>query len=203
MNFVWLLLIVLAVLTAGVTHHMADVSSAAFSSAKAAVEFSIGLIGVMALFLGLMKIAEAAGLVQALAKAMRPLFKWLFPDVPDDHPALGAIALNMGANMLGLGDAATPMGLKAMQELQQVNQDQASASDAMVIFLALNSSSVQLIPAMMIGLRASAASAHPSEIILPTLVATTCSTVVAVTAAKVFSKLPYFKQQRHQAANHD
>ncbi len=203
LNFVWLLLIVLAVITGGLTHHMADVSTAAFTSAKSAVELAIGLIGVMALFLGLMKIAEAAGLVQALARAMRPLFKWLFPGVPDDHPALGAIAMNMGANMLGLGDAATPMGLKAMQELQEVNQDKASASDAMVTFLALNSSSIQLIPAMMIGLRASAGSTHPSEIILATLVATTCSTVVAVAAAKTFSKLPYFKRQRQEVAAND
>lgn len=195
MNIVWVALIIIAVITAAFQHQMPAVSNAAFSSAKTAVELSIGLVGVMALFLGLMKVAEAAGLVQLLAKLLRPLFKWLFPDVPKDHPALGAIALNMGANMLGLGDAATPMGLKAMQDLQEVNPDKESASDAMCTFLALNSSSVQIIPAMMIGLRASSGSSNPSEIILAAILATTCSTIVAITASKLLSRLPYFKRQ--------
>lgn len=194
MNIVWLGLIIIAVVTAAFKQTMPAVSQAAFDNAQTAVELSIGLVGVMALFLGLMRVAQSAGLVQLLAKAMRPLFKWLFPDVPKDHPALGAIALNMGANMLGLGDAATPMGLKAMQELQTVNPDKTSASNAMCTFLALNSSSVQIIPAMMIGLRAASGSSNPSEIILAAFLATTCSTVVAVTSAKLLSRLPYFKR---------
>lgn len=201
MNIVWLGLIVLAVVTAAIRGTMPEVSSAAFLSAKSAVELAIGLIGAMALFLGLMRVAQDAGLVQALAKALRPLFRWLFPKVPADHPALGAIALNMGANMLGLGDAATPMGLKAMQELQALNPDKESATDAMCTFLALNSSSVQLVPAMVIGLRAAAGSHNPSEIIVAAILATTCSTVVAVLAAKAFSRMPLFRQKDTQGGD--
>ncbi len=194
MNIVWLSLILLAVLTAAFRGTMSEVSKAAFQSATSAVELSIGLIGAMALFLGLMRIAQDAGLVQALAKLLRPLFRWLFPEVPKDHPALGAIALNMGANMLGLGNAATPLGLKAMQELQTLNKDQETATNAMCTFLALNSSSVQLIPAVVIGLRAASGSKNPSEIIIAAILATTCSTLVAVFSAKFFASLPYFKK---------
>lgn len=190
MNIVWLLLIGLAVGTAAITGSMGAVSDAAFASANTAVQLAIGLIGGMTLFLGLMRVAEDAGLVQALARAMQPLFKHLFPDVPKDHPALGAMAMNIGANMLGLGDAATPMGLKAMQELQDINPDQDTATDAMCMFLAVNSSSVQLIPVMVISLRAAAGSKNPSEIIMASILATICSTAVAILAAKIFSRWP-------------
>ncbi len=198
MNLVWVGLLVLAVLTAAARGTMEAVSKAAFQSATTAVELSIGLIGTMSLFLGLMRVAQDAGLVQALARALRPLFRWLFPDVPQDHPALGAIALNLGANMLGLGDAATPMGLKAMQELQEINPARETATDAMCTFLALNSSSVQIIPALVIGLRAAAGSANPAEIIAAAVLATTCSTVVAVTAAKLLARTAYFRKSRPQ-----
>lgn len=196
MNIVWLALIAAAVLTAIFRGTMPAVSNAIFASAKSAVELSLGLVGAMTLFLGLMRVAQDAGLVQALAKALRPLFKWLFPEVPRDHPALGAIALNLGANMLGLGDAATPMGLKAMQELQALNPEPETATDAMCTFLALNSSSVQVIPALVIGLRSAAGSQNPSEIILAAVIATTCSTVAAVLAAKAFARLPYFRRSQ-------
>ncbi len=199
MNLVWLGLIFLAVITAALRGTMPEVSAAAFKSAGTAVTLSLGLIGAMALFLGLMRVAQDAGLVQALARALRPLFKWIFPDVPADHPALGAIALNMGANMLGLGDAATPMGLKAMQDLQQLNGESETATNAMCTFLALNSSSVQLVPAMVIGLRAAAGSRNPSEIIIAAILATTCSTIVAVLSAKLLARLPYFKKSRPRA----
>ncbi|MBN1595538.1 hypothetical protein JW933_06395 [candidate division FCPU426 bacterium] len=177
---------------------MPEISKAAFTSATTAVELSLGLIGAMSLFLGLMRVAQDAGLVQALARLLRPLFRFLFPSVPQDHPALGAIALNLGANMLGLGDAATPMGLKAMQELQTLNPSQDTATDAMCTFLALNSSSVQLVPAVVIGLRAAAGSQNPSEIILAAILATSCSTLVAVASARLFSRMPYFKKSESQ-----
>lgn len=193
MNIVWLLLLVLAVVTAMVNGTMSQVSDAAFSSANTAVQLAIGLVGGMTLFLGLMRVAQDAGLVQALARAMRPLFKYLFPDVPKDHPALGAMAMNIGANIMGLGDAATPMGLKAMQELQAINPDKDSATDAMCMFLAINSSSVQLIPVMVISLRAAAGSKNPSEIIMASILATACSTAVAIAAAKLFSRLPFYR----------
>lgn len=202
LNLVWLLLLALAVITAAFRSTMSAVSTAIFTSAASAVELAIGLIGGMALFLGLMRVAQDAGLVQALARGMRPLFKWLFPDVPADHPALGAIAMNMGANVMGLGDAATPMGLKAMQDLQTLNGAPDTATDAMAMFLAINSSSVQLIPVMVISLRAAAGSTNPAEIIVPGILATICSTVVAILAAKWLSRLPWARRTRPPEVPH-
>jgi spore maturation protein A len=195
MNFVWLALIALAVITAIFRGTMPAVSNAIFTSATTAVELSIGLIGGMTLFLGLMRVAQDAGLVQALAKALRPLFRWLFPEVPRDHPALGAIAMNLGANMLGLGDAATPMGLKAMQELQTLNPDSDQATDSMCLFIALHSSSLQLIPVMVISLRAAAGSKNPAEIILPTIAGTICAAITAVVASKLLARKPAVRSQ--------
>jgi spore maturation protein A len=189
MNIVWLVMIGLAVITAIFKGTMPEVSNATFKSASTAVELAIGLVGGMTLFLGLMRVAQDAGLIQLLSKALRPVFRLLFPDVPKDHPALGAIAMNFGANLLGLGDAATPMGLKAMQELQELNPDKESASDAMCMFVALHSSSLQLIPVMIISLRAAAGSQNPSEIIVATITATLLSMVVAVSVSKLFARL--------------
>ena len=187
MNIVWLLLVGAAVVTAVFKGTMPEVSNAVFSSATTAVELAIGLVGGLTLFLGLMRVANDAGLVQLLARALRPLFRFLFPDVPKDHPALGAIAMNFGANMLGLGDAATPFGLKAMEDLQTLNPDKESATDAMCMFVALHSSSLQLIPVMVISLRAAAGSTNPSEIIVATIVATAASMAVAIVASKLFA----------------
>ena len=184
MNIVWLLLIAVAVITAAFKGTMPEVSNATFTSAGTAVELAIGLVGGMTLFLGLMRVAEDAGLVQFLARALRPVFRVLFPDVPRDHPALGAIAMNFGANMLGLGDAATPFGIKAMEELQALNPDRDSASDAMCMFVTLHSSSLQLIPVMVISLRAAAGSKNPSEIIGGTIFATFASMTVAIAASR-------------------
>lgn len=195
MNIVWLLLIAAAVITAVFKGTMPEVSNATFKSAGTAVELAIGLVGGMTLFLGLMRVAQDSGLVQLLAKALRPVFRVLFPDVPKDHPALGAIAMNFGANILGLGDAATPMGLKAMQELQELNPDKESASDAMCMFVALHSSSLQLIPVMIISLRAAAGSKNPSEIIVATILATLASMVVAVVVSKLFARWQGRKSQ--------
>jgi spore maturation protein A len=189
MNIVWLLMIGLAVITAIFKGTMPEVSNATFKSAGTAVELAIGLVGGMTLFLGLMRVAQDAGLIQLLSKALRPVFRLLFPDVPKDHPALGAIAMNFGANLLGLGDAATPMGLKAMQELQELNPDKESASDAMCMFVALHSSSLQLIPVMIISLRAAAGSQNPSEIIVATITATLLSMVVAVSVSKLLARV--------------
>ena len=188
MNIVWLLLIGAAVVTAAINGNMADVSNATFSSAKTAIELAIGLVGGMTLFLGLMRVAEDAGLVQLLARALRPIFRVVFPDVPKDHPALGAIAMNFGANMLGLGDAATPFGIKAMEDLQALNPDKESASDAMCMFVTLHSSSLQLIPVMVISLRSAAGSKNPSEIIVGTIFATLMSMVVAITVSKLLAR---------------
>jgi spore maturation protein A len=142
----------------------------------------------MALWLGLMRVAEEAGLVRALARAARPLMRRLFPDVPAEHPAMGAMLMNLSANLLGLGNAATPFGVKAMQELQGLNPHPGTASDAQALFCALNTASVQLVPASVIALRAAAGSRAPGEIIGATLLASLCSAVVAVTAAKLLRR---------------
>ena len=157
-------------------------------TATSAVTLAIGLIGVMALFLGLMKVAEEGGLLRIIARTIRPLMVRLFPDVPPDHPAMGAMILNMSANALGLGNAATPFGIRAMQELDKLNEQKGTASNAMALFLAINTSSVTLLPTGVIALRASAGSADPAGILPTTLFATVCSTAVAIIAAKTYQR---------------
>ncbi|MCF7805589.1 MAG: nucleoside recognition protein [Candidatus Marinimicrobia bacterium] len=199
-NIIWLALLVIGVIMAVVTSittgsfdPLVQVTDALFNQSKTAVDLAIGLIGLMALWLGLMKLAEESGLIDLIAKAVRPIMVRLFPEIPADHPAMGAMIMNIAANMLGLGNAATPLGLKAMQELQKLNEKAETATNAMVTFLAINTSSVTIIPATVIGIRVSAGSGNPAEIIGTAIFATTCSTIVAVTAAKLFSKLPRFQ----------
>ena len=187
-NWIWLGLIVLAVIVAGFNGHMGELSTAAFDAAKTAVQLSIGLIGIMALWLGLMKLAEEAGLVQMLARLVRPVLRRVFPDVPKDHPALGSMTANLAANMLGLGNAATPLGLKAMQDLQELNPDKETATNAMVTFIVINATSVTIIPATIIGLRSAAGAVNPSSIIVPSIIATTVSTVTGVIVAKLLER---------------
>ncbi|MCW8889668.1 MAG: spore maturation protein, partial [Sedimenticola sp.] len=197
MNVVFFVLVLSAFLTAAWRQFyttgsdvspMDALSSAMIDSATGAVELALGLVGVMALFLGLMKIAEQGGLLKILAKLIRPLMVRLFPDVPADHPAMGAMILNMSANMLGLGNAATPFGIKAMQELNRLNPVKGCATDSMVLFLAINTSSITLLPTGVIALRASAGSADPAGILPTTLFATLCSTVAAVIAVKSYRR---------------
>ncbi len=157
-------------------------------SAESSVTLAIGLVGVMALFLGLMKVAEAGGLLTIIARALRPLLTRLFPDVPAEHPAMGAMILNMSANVLGLGNAATPFGIRAMQQLDRLNPHKGTATDAMVLFLAINTSSVTLLPTGVIALRAAAGSADPAGIVPTTLFATICSTTVAIVLAKTLQR---------------
>ena len=187
-NWIWLGLIVLAVIVAAFNGRMAELSTAAFEAAKTAVTLSIGLIGIMALWLGLMKLAEEAGLVRLLAHLVRPALRGIFPDVPKDHPALGSMTANIAANMLGLGNAATPLGLKAMQDLQELNPDKETATNAMVTFIVINATSVTIIPATIIGLRSAAGAANPSSIIVPSIIATTISTLTGVIVAKLLER---------------
>jgi spore maturation protein SpmA len=167
---------------------MEALSSAMVESAGGAVELAIGLVGVMTLFLGLMKVAEAGGMLTILARLIRPLMVRLFPDVPADHPAMGAMILNLSANALGLGNAATPFGIRAMQELDRLNRQPGTATDAMALFLAVNTSSVTLLPTGVIALRAAAGSADPAIILPTTLLATIGSTTVAILAAKGYQR---------------
>ncbi|HET8701884.1 MAG TPA: nucleoside recognition domain-containing protein, partial [Nitrococcus sp.] len=154
---------------------MPALSQAMIDSAAGAVELAIGLIGVMALFLGLIKVAEAGGLLTIIARLISPLMTRLFPEVPADHPAMGAMILNLSANALGLGNAATPFGIRAMQELNRLNTKPGVATDSMVLFLAINTSSVTLLPTGVIALRAAAGSHNPAGILPTTLVATITS----------------------------
>ncbi len=170
------------------TAPMQALGMAMIDSATSSVTLAIGLIGVMALFLGLMKVAEAGGLLVIIAKTIRPLMVRLFPDVPPEHPAMGAMVLNLSANALGLGNAATPFGIRAMQELDTINPHKGTASNAMVLFLAINTSSVTLLPTGVIALRAAAGSADPAAIVPTTLFATICSTTLAIIAAKLYQR---------------
>ena len=168
---------------------MESLSRSVIDSAAGAVELALGLIGVMTLFLGLMKVAEAGGLLRILAALIRPLMVRLFPEVPPRHPAMGAMILNLSANAMGLGNAATPFGIRAMQELNKLNPRQGTATDSMALFLAINTSSITLLPTGVIALRASAGSADPAGILPTTLFATLCSTAAAVMAAKLYSRV--------------
>lgn len=175
---------------------MGKLSQAMVESAGGAVELAIGLVGVMALFLGLMKIAETGGLLQILSRLIRPLMVRLFPEVPADHPAMGAMILNLSANALGLGNAATPFGIKAMQELDTLNPHKGTATNAMALFMAINTSSVTLLPTGVIALRAAAGSSDPAAILPTTLFATIGSTLIAILSAKLYQR--FFPVKREQ-----
>jgi len=174
---------------------LAAITDAAFNFARIAVmDIALPLVGVMALWLGIMKIAEQAGIIRLLAAAIAPITRRLFPEVPTDHPAMGAMVLNIAANWLGLSNAATPFGLKAMEELQTLNPKKDTATNAMVMFLGINTASITLIPATIIGLRVAMKSASPAEIIGTTIFASTCATVTAVIAVKLLGKLRAFRK---------
>tara|TARA_B110000116_G_scaffold10048_1_gene8363 strand:- start:1304 stop:1900 length:597 start_codon:yes stop_codon:yes gene_type:complete len=193
LNYIWFGFIFISVVVGTITGRIDQVTEAAIAMSKTSVEIAIGLIGIMALWLGTMKIAEDSGLIQIIAKALRPITIRLFPDVPSDHPAIGSIVLNMAANMLGLGNAATPLGLKAMKELQELNNNKDTATDAMCTFLAVNTSSVQIIlPATVVGLMGAAA----NQIFITTIIATGLSTVAAIVSVKVLSKMKRFKIEK-------
>lgn len=192
-NFIWAGMILVGIVVAVFTGNIEAVTESAMNSAQTAVDISLGLVGIMTLWLGIMKIAEDSGFVEALARGLKPIMIRLFPDVPAEHPAMGAIIMNIAANMLGLGNAATPFGIKAMKELQTLNNTNDTATNAMVTFLAINTSAVTLIPVNTIAILNSAGATDATSIIGPTLVATTISTVVAVSIAKAFSKMPKYK----------
>ena len=190
LNYIWFGMMFIAVIVGILTGNIDAVTQAAIDMAKTAVEIAIGLIGIMALWLGTMKIAEESGLIRIIARAIRPITIRLFPDVPEDHPAIGSIILNMAANLLGLGNAATPLGLKAMEELQELNPEKETATNAMCTFLAINTSSIQLIlPATVVALMGAAA----NQIFITTILATGLSTIAAIIAVRFLEKLKRFE----------
>ncbi len=193
LNAIWLALVLGAVLFAAANGTMKPVSDAMLASAKSAIELVIGLVGAMMVFLGLVRVASQGGLLKFIVRALRPILQRLFPDIPGEHPAMTAILMNFSTNILGLGNAATPFGLKAMVELDELNPNRGVATNAMALFLAINTSSIVLMaPTGTIAVRAAAGSEVPFAIWIPTLIATTCSTVTAIVVCLLLQRLPYF-----------
>ena len=197
LNIIWLAMLVVAVVVAGFTGKLPDVTSGAFEGAeKAVMKVALPLLGVWAIWLGIMRLAERSGLVQVLAGALRPLMRWLFPEVPSDHPAVGAMVMNMAANMLGLGNAATPLGLRAMRLLETLNPRPGTATNAMCTFLALNTASIQLLPLTAIGILATQGAKGPTAIVITAFLATACAATAGVLAAKMLERLPMFRIEK-------
>lgn len=201
LNYIWIAFFLIAFVVAagrlvigGDTQVFTDIINASFASAKSGFEISLGLTGVLALWLGILKIGERGGIIQAFARMASPVFSKLFPGIPKDHPATGSIFMNFSANLLGLDNAATPMGLKAMQQLQELNPKKGSASDAMIMFLCVNASGLTLIPVTIMMYRAQLGAANPSDVFLPILLATFTSTLVAIIAVCVRQRISLFQR---------
>ncbi len=194
LNYLWLGLVLLAVVLGGLNQRLPQITDAAFDAAKTAVmTIALPLIGLTALWLGVMRLAEQAGMVRALARALRPALRWLFPEVPAHHPAMGSMLMNLAANMIGLTNAATPLGLRAMNDLEKLNRHPGTATNAMCTFLALNTSSVQLLPTTAIGILAAAGGQQPTAIVGTALLATLCSTAAGILAVKSLQNLRWFR----------
>ncbi|MDQ0269291.1 nucleoside recognition domain-containing protein [Cytobacillus purgationiresistens] len=191
-NIIWAFLAIVGIVFAMFNGTIGEVNEAIFKGAKEAVTLCIGLISILVFWLGMMKIAEHAGLLNKLAQFFRPFVTRLFPEIPKDHPAMGYILSNMMANMFGLGNAATPLGIKAMEELKVLNGGSSEASRSMITFLAINTSSITLIPTTIIAIRMNYGSASPTEIVGPTLIATICSTIGAILIDRYF----YYRRTR-------
>ena len=196
LNYIWLAMVILAIVIGGINGKIDAVTKAAIDAASEAVKIAIGLIGVMALWLGLVKIMEDSGLMALVARIIAPVMKRLFPDVPPGDAAMGSMTMNIAANMLGLSNAATPLGLKAMEDLEKLNKTPGVATNAMCTFLTINTGSVQFIPATMIGVMASAGSKDPAAIIGTTLAAGCAALAAGITTSRLLGKLPIFAAKR-------
>ncbi len=199
MNGIWFFLLLAGFVCAVITGRVAEFSAGAFNSAQTAVELALKLAGIIVFWLGLMKIAEKSGLVSLLARAVHPVLKLLFPEVPKDHPALPAIAMNIAANAVGLDNAATPLGIKAMEELEKLNPKQGVLSDAQALLVAINTAGVSVLPVTVISLRIAEKSKDPYEIVGPTLLATALSMVVAVGVTRLLAKTRRYRAQYESA----
>ncbi|MEH7416029.1 nucleoside recognition domain-containing protein [Neobacillus drentensis] len=191
-NYIWVAMTIIGIVFALINGNMEAVNKAVFEGAKEAVTLCIGLISVLVFWLGMMRIAEESGLLQKLTKVFRPIVKTIFPDVPANHPAMGYILSNMISNMFGLGNAATPLGIKAMEELKKINGGRAEASRSMITFLAINTASITIIPTTVIAIRINYHSASPTEIVVPTIIATILSAIGAVLIDRYF----YYRRSR-------
>ncbi len=189
MNYIFFLLIFVSLIAGIVNHRLNDVVNAMLTSCNTAVEIALSLIGIMAFWLGIMRIAEKSGLVQLISKLLYPITRFLFKDIKKDSPATGDITMSIAANALGLTNAATPIGLKVMKELQEDNPNKDKATDSMCMFLGMNTAGFQIIPATVIAILVGVGAKNPTEIILPTLIVTTLSFIIAIVAAIILRKV--------------
>ena len=197
LNLIWLGLLLIGVFVAGVTEQLPAINQAALNAAKSAVmDVALPLSGAMTLWLGMMRLAEKAGLVRQFARLIRPLLRLLFSDVPPDHPAMGSMVMNMAANMLGVSNPATPLGLRAMSQLNELNTKQGVATNAMCTFLAINTSSIQLVPTTAINILAISGSRNPTGIVGSTLIATFCATLSAIVVVKLLQSIGPFRWEK-------
>src|SRR6478609_3359070 len=193
LNYIWLAFLLVAVLVGGFTGKLTGMTTAAFKTAETAVMgIALPLVGIMVIWLGIMRLAERSGMVQIIARALQPILRRLFPEVPPQHPAMGAMVMNMAANMLGLGNAATPLGLRAMSLLDQLNPHKGVPTNAMVTFLVINTASIQLIPTTAIGILAIAGSKDPTAFVPVAVLATMIALPCGITVAKILERLPMF-----------
>lgn len=189
MNYIFFLLIFVSLIAGIVNHRLSDVVNAMLTSCNTAVEIALSLIGIMAFWLGIMRIAEKSGLVQLISKLLYPITRFLFKDIKKDSPTTGDITMSIAANALGLTNAATPIGLKVMKELQEDNPNKDKATDSMCMFLGMNTAGFQIIPATVIAILVGVGAKNPTEIILPTLIVTTLSFIIAIVAAIILRKV--------------
>lgn len=189
MNYIFFLLIFVSLIAGIVNHRLSDVVNAMLTSCNTAVEIALSLIGIMAFWLGIMRIAEKSGLVQLISKLLYPITRFLFKDIKKDSPTTGDITMSIAANALGLTNAATPIGLKVMKELQEDNPNKDEATDSMCMFLGMNTAGFQIIPATVIAILVGVGAKNPTEIILPTLIVTTLSFIIAIVAAIILRKV--------------
>ena len=201
MNYIWYFLIIISIVYGAINGTLTVVANAIFKGAELSVKIVLTLLGIMTFWLGIMKIAEKSGIVEFLSKILRPLAKLIFPELPKDSPVIGDIAMNFSANALGLANAATPMGIKAMEGMQEINKDKESASDSMCTLLAMNTAGFQLIPATVIAILAANGCKNPTEIIVPTLIVTSTAFISAIIIAKVFKRI--FPPQKESEVNND
>lgn len=194
MNYIFYFLIVISIIAGAINGKLSDVVNAILSGAELSVKVAFSLIGIMAFWLGMMKIAKQCGLIEFIAKLIKPITKRLFNELPEDSPAIGDIAMSFTANAFGLANAATPIGIKAMEELQHNNKDKASASNSMCMFLAMSTAGFQLVPATVIAILIGIGYKNPTSIIAPTLLVTSIAFVSAIILAKIFQK--YWKPQK-------
>ena len=189
LNFIWIGLVLVSVVLGIFNGTLDAVVMSLTASCATAIKVVIGLAGVMCMWLGIMRLAEKSGLITVFSRLIAPILRFLFPDIPKNHPAMGSMIMNISANMLGTGNAATPLGLRAMEHLQQLNAKKNTATNAMCTFLAINTSSVQILPMSAIAILAANGDPNPTVIVIPALLATTCSTVAGIAAVKFFEKI--------------